>query len=106
MTEQEFAIIKKDYQEALAVNITWYDEGEIPYLREKFFGKHTGKLIAELEKYLLKEKYLKVLEKCQQGKFTEELKELYKSPVRETVPWDLFPAWARPTDQVEGCHEG
>jgi len=50
--------------------------------------------------------YKVALEKCKEGKVSEELKKLYNSPYREQVPWILFPDWARPNDLVEGCHEG
>ena len=46
------------------------------------------------------------LEKCHEGEFSEELRALYKTPYREQVPWELFPNWARPSDPVEGGHEG
>jgi len=48
----------------------------------------------------------KVLQACLEGRFTEELRVLYQMPARERVPWDLFPNWARPSDPVEGGHEG
>ena len=48
----------------------------------------------------------KALQTCLQGKSTEELRLLYQTPLREQVPWDLFPRWARPADPVEGGHEG
>ena len=35
----------------------------------------------------------KVLENCINGRFTEELKVLYKSPYRDCVPWYKFPTW-------------
>ena len=50
--------------------------------------------------------YHEALEKCQEGKFSEELRELYRVPYRDQVPWQLFPSWARPNDPVEGAHEG
>lgn len=50
--------------------------------------------------------YQKALKGCLEGKFTEELRLLYQMPERERVPWVLFPDWARPTDPVEGGHEG
>jgi hypothetical protein len=50
--------------------------------------------------------YQEALQKCQDGKSSEELRKLYQMPVRERVPWELFPNWARPTDPVEGGHEG
>jgi hypothetical protein len=50
--------------------------------------------------------YQDALQQCQEGKFSEELRELYQMPCREWVPWELFPNWARPTDPVEGGHEG
>ena len=46
------------------------------------------------------------LEKCREGKVSENLKRLYKMPQRDMVAWDLFPCWARPNDKTEGCHEG
>jgi hypothetical protein len=55
---------------------------------------------------MLESQYLNVLLACLEGKFTEELRALYQMPVREQVPWDLFPNWARPHDPVEGGHEG
>ena len=48
----------------------------------------------------------RVLEVCKEGKFCEGLRILHKIPHRSTVPWALFPQWARPEDPVEGCHEG
>ena len=48
----------------------------------------------------------KALKGCEEGKVNEALKILYRVPFRECVPWAKFPAWARPTDPVEGCHEG
>jgi len=50
--------------------------------------------------------YQEALQECQEGKFSEELRRLYQAPYRERVPWELFPNWARPTDPVEGGHEG
>ena len=50
--------------------------------------------------------YHEALQKCQEGKFSEELRELYQMPYRERVPWELFPSWAHPNDPVEGAHEG
>ena len=44
--------------------------------------------------------YQDALEKCQEGKFSEELRQLYLTPYRERVPWELFPNWARPNDPV------
>lgn len=49
--------------------------------------------------------YQKALQSCLEGRFTEELRKLYQMPVREQVPWQLFPNWARPQDPVEGAHE-
>ena len=46
------------------------------------------------------------LEKCWQGRFSEQLRKLYRTPYRERVRWELFPNWARPRDPVEGGHEG
>lgn len=53
--------------------------------------------------------YHRALSEARQGRVSEELKELHKVPWRTSVPWSLFPAWARPTDPevFEGCgHEG
>ncbi len=50
--------------------------------------------------------YQEALERCREGKFTEELRALYQMPHRDRVPWLLFPNWARPNDPVEGAHEG
>ena len=50
--------------------------------------------------------YEEALNKCQEGKSSEDLRQLYRMPYRERVPWGLFPSWARPTDPVEGGHEG
>jgi hypothetical protein len=50
--------------------------------------------------------YQKALQLCQEGKSSEELRALYQTPYRERVPWELFPNWARPTDPVDGGHEG
>ena len=50
--------------------------------------------------------YEEALQKCREGKSSEDLRELYRMPYRERVPWVLFPAWARPNDPVEGGHEG
>jgi hypothetical protein len=55
---------------------------------------------------MLERDYHEALEKCQEGKFTEELRVLFQMPQRERVPWALFPNWARPNDPVEGAHEG
>ena len=55
---------------------------------------------------MLEPEYLKALLACLEGKFTEELRGLYQMPLRERVPWELFPNWARPHDPVEGGHEG
>lgn len=54
----------------------------------------------------LKADYQEALQKCQEGKFSEELRVLYRIPNRERVCWELFPNWARPNDPVEGGHEG
>jgi hypothetical protein len=48
----------------------------------------------------------KVLEKCINGSFPEELKILYQAPYRDSVSWSEFPYWARPDLDTEGCHEG
>ena len=50
--------------------------------------------------------YHEALQACLEGRFTEELRVLYDMPARALVPWELFPNWARPTDPVEGGHEG
>jgi hypothetical protein len=50
--------------------------------------------------------YQEALQKCQEGRFSEELRVLYQMPYRERVRWDLFPNWARPNDPVQGGHEG
>lgn len=55
---------------------------------------------------MLEPEYQAALKTCQEGKFTEELRVLYQMPLRERVPWVLFPSWARPNDHVEGAHEG
>ena len=55
---------------------------------------------------MLEPDYQAALQACLDGKFTEELRVLYQAPNRERVPWELFPNWARPTDPVEGGHEG
>lgn len=47
-----------------------------------------------------------VLKQCNAGKVPEELKVLYNMPYRNMVPWSLFPNWARPDYETEGCHEG
>lgn len=50
--------------------------------------------------------YQEALKKCNEGQFSEALRKLYQMPVRESIPWMLFPDWARPNDVVEGGHEG
>jgi hypothetical protein len=55
---------------------------------------------------MMERDYQEALQKCQQGMSSEELRQLYQMPVRERVPWELFPNWARPNDPVEGGHEG
>ena len=50
--------------------------------------------------------YQEALKKCQGGRFSEELRVLYRTPLRDQVPWQLFPNWARPIDPVEAGHEG
>ena len=50
--------------------------------------------------------YEEVLQKCKEGFFTKDLKKLYDVTIRESVPWNLFPSWARPNAVVEGAHEG
>ena len=47
-----------------------------------------------------------VLEACCNGKFHQDLKILYQAQHREKINWLLFPNWAIPNAQVEGCHEG
>jgi hypothetical protein len=47
-----------------------------------------------------------VLQQCNAGRVPEELKTLYNMPYRNMVPWSLFPNWARPDQETEGCHEG
>lgn len=47
-----------------------------------------------------------ILKECLSGRVSKELKLLYNAPLRETVPWSLFPRWAQPNDWSEGCHEG
>jgi peptide deformylase len=59
-----------------------------------------------LEKLNKNTLYEPILEKCLQGSVPEGLKELYKAPVRNQVPWSLFPAWARPDYVFDGAHEG
>jgi hypothetical protein len=60
----------------------------------------------DYQKAMLELDYQKALQACLEGRFTKELRMLYRSPHRERVRWDLFPNWARPTDPVEGGHEG
>jgi len=55
---------------------------------------------------MLEPEIRKALKGCLEGRFTEELRALYRMPWRERVPWGLFPNWARPNDPVEGGHEG
>ena len=55
---------------------------------------------------MLEPEYREALEACLEGRFTEALRDLYQMPSRERVPSVLFPDWARPTDPVEGGHEG
>lgn len=55
---------------------------------------------------MLEAEYHAALQGCLEGRFTEELRALYQTPLREQVPWELFPHWARPNDYVEGGHEG
>ena len=55
---------------------------------------------------MIQRDYQVALRKCQEGKFSEELRGLYRMPFREQVPWELFPNWARPSDPVDGGHEG
>ena len=50
--------------------------------------------------------YRGALQKCLEGKFSEELRGRYQMPYRKQVPWALFPDLARPNDPVEGGHEG
>jgi len=48
-----------------------------------------------------------VIDQCNAGKVPkDELKTLYNMPYRNQVPWSLFPNWARPDQETEGCHEG
>jgi len=61
---------------------------------------------SEVRMQLLEAEYHKALQGCLEGRFTEDLRVLYEMPTRDQVPWDLFPNWARPTDPVEGGHEG
>ena len=61
---------------------------------------------SEASLQVLKPEYHQALQGCLEGRFTEDLRALYQMPFREHVPWDLFPNWARPTDPVEGGHEG
>jgi hypothetical protein len=55
---------------------------------------------------MLEPEYHDALLACLEGRFTEELRVLYRMRSRERVPWELFPNWARPNDPVEGGHEG
>lgn len=50
--------------------------------------------------------YQIALRACLEGRFTEELRDLFRLPFRERVPWHLFPNWARPVDPVEEGHDG
>ena len=50
--------------------------------------------------------YRVALEKCRDGRFSDELRVLFQAQHRDRVPWTLFPDWARPHDPVEGGHEG
>jgi hypothetical protein len=50
--------------------------------------------------------YRPILEEVLKGHVPDDLKKLYDHPIRQTVPWLQFPAWARPCDWVEGGHEG
>jgi hypothetical protein len=61
---------------------------------------------SEVRMQLLESEYHDALQSCLECKFTEELRVLYQMPIRDRVPWDLFPNWARPSDPVEGGHEG
>ncbi len=47
--------------------------------------------------------YKQVLEQCKKGKVTEDLKKLHSLP-KGKIPWNLFPAWARPnsTEEIYG----
>lgn len=65
---------------------------------------HSGKSEGRMQMH--ETEYRSALEACRDGRFTEELRALYRMPERERVPWALFPDWARPTDPVEGGHEG
>jgi len=55
---------------------------------------------------MLETEYQEALKECEDGKCSEALRQLYRMPARERVPWDLFPNWARPHDPVECGHEG
>jgi hypothetical protein len=46
------------------------------------------------------------LKGCEDGKINDALKMLYNYPLRNNVPWNLFPIWANPTLFTEGGHEG
>jgi hypothetical protein len=48
----------------------------------------------------------RVLEACNNGTFHKDLKILYQAQYRDLVDWSLFPWWAVPNAEVEGCHEG
>jgi hypothetical protein len=48
----------------------------------------------------------KVLEACANGHFDQDLKILYQMPYRNKIDWTLFPLWAVPNAETEGCHEG
>jgi len=40
--------------------------------------------------------YCEALEACREGRFTEDLRDLYQMPARERVPWVLLPDWHSP----------
>ena len=61
---------------------------------------------SEVWMQMLEPEYREALQGCLEGRFTEELRDLYQMPSRQRVPWVLFPNWARPNDPVEGGHEG
>lgn len=69
---------------------------------QRILSSHYGEAMMKA----LEVDYQEALHKCQEGKFSEELRMLYRMPYRERVRWDLFPSWARPSDLVEAGHEG
>jgi hypothetical protein len=48
-------------------------------------------LMGEATMKMMERDYQEALQKCQQGMSSEELRQLYQMPVRERVPWELFP---------------